>query len=250
MKRLIEALKNAKSIAAMTGAGVSTLCGIPDFRGPQGLYRQPDAERIFDIDWFDRDPSIYYRGCRELVYGLDRFQPGPVHLALKHLEEIGRLDGIATQNIDMLHQKAGSTNVYEVHGSPILHHCRQCKDEKTFDEIREMIEANGGIAKLGEPYVPRCACGGVYKSDITFFGESLPEVAFAKSQELAIRADVMLVLGTSLTVYPAAGLPRLTLQRGGKVFIVNAQPTPLDEYAAARYTDLAEFAAAVQSMGV
>ena len=113
-----------------------------------------------------------------------------------------------------------------------------------------MIEANGGIAKLGEPYVPRCACGGVYKSDITFFGESLPEVAFAKSQELAIRADVMLVLGTSLTVYPAAGLPRLTLQRGGKVFIVNAQPTPLDEYAAARYTDLAEFAAAVQSMGV
>ena len=87
MEKLVEAIKNAKCVAAMTGAGVSTLCGIPDFRGPQGLYKNPDAERIFDIDWFDRDPSIYYRGCRELVYGLDRFEPGPVHLALKRLED-------------------------------------------------------------------------------------------------------------------------------------------------------------------
>ena len=105
-----------------------------------------------------------------------------------------------------------------------------------------MIAANGGTAHLGEPYVPRCRCGGVYKPDITFFGESLPEEAFLRSQELAIQADVMLVLGTSLTVYPAAGLPRLTLQRGGKVFIVNAQPTPLDDYAEGVYPDLAAFA--------
>ena len=97
-------------------------------------------------------------------------------------------------------------------------------------------------------FVPHCSCGGVYKPDITFFGESLPEDAFAYSQELAIRADVMLVLGTSLTVYPAAGLPRLTLQRGGKVFIVNAQPTPLDDYAAGVYPDLAAFAEAVLAM--
>ena len=108
-----------------------------------------------------------------------------------------------------------------------------------------MIESNGGLEKLGAPYVPRCACGGAYKPDITFFGESLPEEAFVRSQELAIRADVMLVLGTSLTVFPAAGLPRLTLQKGGKVFIVNAQPTPLDDYAAARYDDLAVFADAI-----
>ena len=230
----------------MTGAGVSTLCGIPDFRGPQGLYRQPNAERIFDIDWFDRDPSVYYRGCRELVYGLESFTPGPVHLALKHLEDIGRLDGIATQNIDMLHQKAGSSHVYEVHGSPMLHHCRRCGAEKTFAEICAMIhaaEASGGDG--GGTFVPRCGCGGAFKPDITFFGEALPEEAFARSQELAIRADVLLVLGTSLTVYPAAGLPRLTLQRGGKVFIVNSQPTPLDEYAAGTYPDLAAFAEAV-----
>ena len=222
MKRLIEAVQNAKCVAAMTGAGVSTLCGIPDFRGPQGLYKNPDAERIFDIDWFDRDPSVYYRGCRELVYGLGEFRPGPVHVALKRLEDAGKLNGVITQNIDMLHQKAGSTRVYEVHGSPVMHHCRSCGAGKTFDEVMSMIAANGGAEKLGSPYVPRCACGGAFKPDITFFGEALPEEAFTNAQSLAIRADVMLVLGTSLTVFPAAGLPRLTLQRGGKGFIVNA----------------------------
>ena len=243
---IIESILSAKCVAAMTGAGVSTLCGIPDFRGPQGLYKNPDAERIFDIDWFDRDPSVYYRGCRDLVYGLGAFEPGPVHRALKRLEDAGHLDGIITQNIDMLHQKAGSSPVYEVHGSPVLHHCRRCGDEKTFDEVMAMVAANGGAERLGAPYVPRCACGGVYKPDITFFGESLPEEAFLRSQELAIKADVMLVLGTSLTVFPAAGLPRLTLQRGGKVFIVNAQRTSLDDYVAGRLPDLAAFAADIE----
>ena len=249
MKGLIEAIKNAKCVGCLTGAGVSTLCGIPDFRGPQGLYKQKDAERIFDIDWFDRDPSIYYNGCAELVYGLDKFQPGPVHRALKHLEDLGILKGIATQNIDMLHQKAGSSNVYEVHGSPILHHCRRCGDEKTFDEILEMIKSKSGVVvEQRKIQIPLCKCGGVYKPDITFFGESLPEEAFTASQSLAIKSDVFLVLGTSLTVFPAAGLPRLTLQAGGKVFIVNAQPTSLDEYAAGVYRDLGEFAEAVLAM--
>ena len=240
MQRLIEAIRNAKCVGCLTGAGVSTLCGIPDFRGPQGLYKQPNAERIFDIDWFDRDPSVYYTGCAELVYGLDRFQPGPVHRALKHLEDLGKLAGIATQNIDMLHQKAGSTHVYEVHGSPMRHHCRRCGDEKSFDEILAMLKTAGGV--------PRCQCGGAYKPDITFFGEALPETAFAAAQELAIRSDVFLVLGTSLTVFPAADLPRLTLQAGGKVFIVNAQPTSLDPYAAGCYRDLNEFSVAVAAM--
>ena len=239
MKKLIEAIENAKCVGCLTGAGVSTLCGIPDFRGPQGLYKQPNAERIFDIDWFDRDPSVYYNGCAELVYGLDKFLPGPVHKALKHLEDKGKLAGIATQNIDMLHQKAGSSNVYEVHGSPILHHCRRCGDEKTFEEIMAMLKGGG---------IPKCTCGGAYKPDITFFGESLPEEAFRSAQELAIRSDVFLVLGTSLTVFPAAGLPRLTLQAGGKVFIVNGQPTSIDDYAAGVYRDLAEFAEAILKM--
>ncbi len=242
MNRLIDAIKSAQHVGCLTGAGVSTLCGIPDFRGPQGLYKQPNAERIFDIDWFDRDPSVYYNGCRELVYGLGAFEPGPVHRALKLLEDRGRLDGIATQNIDMLHQKAGSSRVYEVHGSPMVHHCRLCGDEKSYDEIQAML---GNLSGGGDLVVPRCSCGGAYKPDITFFGESLPEAAFRSAQELAIRSDVFLVLGTSLTVFPAAGLPRLTLQAGGKVFIVNAQPTSLDDYAVARYDDLNAFAEAV-----
>ena len=231
---LIDALKGAKHVGALTGAGVSTLSGIPDFRGPQGLYKNPDAERIFDIDWFDRDPSVYYKGCRELVYGLEKYEPNPVHHALKRLEDAGILKGIATQNIDMLHQKAGSSNVWEVHGSPLLHHCRTCGRAASFEAI--CAELKAGVE------VPRCPCGGAYKPDITFFGEMLPEEAFAKSQELAIKSDVFLVLGTSLTVYPAASLPRLTLQAGGKVFIVNGSPTSLDAQAAARYTDLAAFA--------
>lgn len=240
MKRLMDALRASRSTAVLTGAGVSTLSGIPDFRGPQGLYKQKDAERIFDIDWFDRDPSIYYRGCRELVYGLSKYQPSEVHIALKHLEDLGLLSGIATQNIDMLHQRAGSSHVYEVHGSPMQHHCRDCGRAASFDEVCAMLAGH-------EPgFVARCpVCGGAYKPDITFFGEALPEEAFRKAQELALNAEVMLVLGTSLTVFPAAGLPRLALQRGAKLFIVNAAPTTLDEYATACYSDLREFAAAI-----
>ncbi len=245
MQKLIEAVRGARHVVAMTGAGVSTLCGIPDFRGPQGLYKQPDAERIFDIDWFDRDPSIYYRGAFDIVYALADYTPGPVHVALKRLEDAGKLDGIITQNIDMLHQKAGSSHVYEVHGSGILHHCRRCGAEATFGEIVAMLKKGGRPEGSAGVFVPRCKCGGPYKPDITFFGEALPEEAFLKAQELSISADVMLVLGTSLTVFPAAGLPRLTLQRGGNVFVVNAQPTPIDDFCAGRYEDLSEFADAV-----
>lgn len=243
MEKLIGALRTSRSTAVLTGAGVSTLSGIPDFRGPQGLYKQKDAERIFDIDWFDRDPSIYYRGCSELVYGLDRFQPSEVHLALKHLEDLGLLDGIATQNIDMLHQKAGSSRVYEVHGSPMLHHCRRCGRSATFKEVCAMLVGH-------EPgFIARCpTCSGPFKPDITFFGEALPEEAFRNAQELVLNAEVMLVLGTSLTVYPAAGLPRLALQNGAKLFIVNAAPTALDDYAAGCYPDLREFATAVNAI--
>jgi len=237
MKRLLEKIEKARRVAVFTGAGVSTLCGIPDFRGPQGLYKQPDAERIFDIDWFRRDPSIYYKGCMELVYGLKRFKPGPVHQAIARLEQAGIVQGIITQNIDMLHQKAGSRTVYEVHGSPLLHHCFTCGREKTFNEICTLLET---------VEVPRCEhCGGAYKPDITFFGEMLPERAFDGAVALAQKADLMLVLGSSLTVHPAASIPPLTVRAGGELVMVNAQPTPLDRMATLCYPDLAAFAEAI-----
>ena len=237
MERLIEKLKQARCVAVFTGAGISTLCGIPDFRGPQGLYRQPDAERIFDIEWFRRDPSIYYKGCAELVYGLRHFAPGPVHEAVTRLEQAGIVKGVITQNIDMLHQKAGTRTVYEIHGSPLLHHCIGCGREKGFEAVCAMLES---------AEVARCEqCGEAYKPDITFFGEMLPEQAFEDAVALAQQADLMLVLGSSLTVQPAASIPSMTLRAGGEVVIVNAQPTPLDRFAALTYPDLAAFAAAV-----
>lgn len=237
MERLIGKIRTARCAAVFTGAGISTLCGIPDFRGPQGLYRQPDAERIFDIGWFRRDPAVYYRGCADLVYGLRRFQPGPVHEAVARLEQAGIVRGVITQNIDMLHQKAGSQTVYEVHGSPLWHHCPSCGREKRFEEICAMLEITA---------VPRCEmCGGAYKPDITFFGESLPEEAFNGAAALAEQADLILALGSSLSVQPAASLPQMTLRAGGELVIVNAQPTPLDRFAALRYPDLASFAETV-----
>ena len=237
MKTLIEKLKKSRRVAVFTGAGVSTLCGIPDFRGPQGLYKQPDAERIFDIEWFRRDPSIYYKGCAELVYGLRRYKPGPVHEAVVRLERAGLVTGVITQNIDMLHQKAGSRIVHEVHGSPLLHHCLSCGRARTFEEICAMLESTP---------VPRCErCGEAYKPDITFFGEMLPEQALNLSVALAQEADLMLVLGSSLTVHPAASIPPMTVRCGGELVIVNAQHTPLDRLATARYPDLVVFAKAI-----
>ena len=247
LPKILSAIEAAASIGCLTGAGVSTLSGIPDFRGPQGLYRQKDAERIFDVDWFDRDPSIYYRGAAELVYALDRFEPGPVHRALRLLEDRGKLRGIATQNIDMLHQKAGSKNVWEVHGSPMLHHCRRCGREASFAEV--LAQVRSGRDGATRDAVPRCPCGGVYKPDITFFGEALPEVAFSRARQLATSCELFLVLGTSLTVYPAAQLPEVALGAGARVVIVNAQPTALDGRAYAVCRDLGEFAAAILGKG-
>lgn len=237
MKAILEKLKQAKHVAVFTGAGVSTLCGIPDFRGSQGLYKQPDAERIFDIEWFRRDPEIYYKGCNELVYGLRKYKPGRAHAAVARLEQAGMVKGVITQNIDMLHQKAGSQTVYEIHGSPEVHHCYGCGCEKSFDAICTMLESAS---------VARCEkCGAAYKPDITFFGEVPPQTVFNNAVALAEQADLMLVLGSSLTVHPAASIPLLTLRSGGELVIVNAQSTPLDRHAVRRYPDLVTFAEAV-----
>jgi NAD-dependent deacetylase len=237
MKNLQEALKISRRAVAFTGAGVSTLCGIPDFRGPGGLYSKPDAQRMFDIHWFHQDPSLYYQSAREWIYNMGDIAPGPVHTALARLEAAGIVRGVVTQNIDMLHQRAGSKIVAEVHGSPQLHHCIKCGSAKTFSSILDMLKAD-------ETAVPMCPCGAPYKPDITFFGENLPTEAFDLAEKLMNQADLILVLGSSLTVFPAASLPERATRHGTPLYIVNAQPTPLDSVARQCYTDLAAFAKA------
>lgn len=239
-EQLLDAINTAKTPVFFTGAGVSTLCGIPDFRGPKGIYRNPNAARMFDIDLFDEDPSFFYREADTLVYGNDETKPGPVHTALVELQKAGKCAGVITQNIDGLHERAGSTPVFAVHGTAALHHCRSCNDEKTFEEIREI--RNGVLGA-----VPHCVkCGGVYKPDITFFGEMLPEAAYNGAVRLASKADLIVVLGSSLTVQPAAFIPHYTLQHGGKMAIVNCGETPSDGLAFFLADDLAEFAEAVK----
>ncbi|MDR2371033.1 MAG: NAD-dependent deacetylase [Treponema sp.] len=230
---LFERIKKARYAVALTGAGVSTLSGIRDFRGKNGLYNDMDAEKIFDIDYFMKDPSFYYNHAGSFIYNLDEKEPSLVHTVLGVMEKRGLVRAVITQNIDLLHQKGGSVNVIEVHGSPRVHYCLRCPGVRMdFEEAAALVRAG----KL--PVCPRC--GGVLKPAITFFGESLPAGALRDAGTEAQKADLMLVLGTSLQVYPAAGLPDYTLRNGGEVIIVNNMPTHLDSRAAARFGELGD----------
>jgi NAD-dependent deacetylase len=223
-------VSQAQFAVAFTGAGVSTLAGLRDFRGKNGLYNDLDAQKIFDLDLFLRDPGFYYRHAFDLIYGLGDRQPGLVHRGLARWESQGMLKAVITQNVDYLHQRAGSRRVIEVHGSPSRHHCLSCGNAESYDAIRDRLRS-------GEA-VPRCLCGGVFKPDITFFGEALPANAWEEAETLVRRADLLVVLGTSLTVYPAAALPELSIRSGGRAVLVNDQPTPLDALMWKRWSDL------------
>ncbi|MDR0409052.1 MAG: NAD-dependent deacetylase [Spirochaetaceae bacterium] len=228
---LFEKIRSAKHCVALTGAGVSTLSGIRDFRGKNGLYNDMDAEKMFDIDYFERDPSYYYKTAGSFIYNVDERSASIVHTTLGDMEKAGLIKAVITQNIDMLHQKGGSRRVIEVHGSPEPHYCLSCSG------VRMSFAEAASIVKKGE--LPRCPkCGRVLKPAITFFGESLPINAIRDAESEASSADLMLVLGTSLTVYPAAGIPETTLRHGGKLVIVNNMPTPLDGRACMRFSEL------------
>ncbi|MBR3881547.1 MAG: NAD-dependent protein deacylase [Mailhella sp.] len=222
---LTQLLSEAKHAVVLTGAGISTLSGIPDFRGVGGLYQRTDidADKLFDIDYFRRDPSYYYHHSKDFLYNLDEKEPNIVHKALARMEEKGIIHAVITQNIDLLHQKAGSRKVLELHGSPVEHYCMKCGRTWDFDSIAREVQND---------VVPSCdTCGGIIKPRIVFFGEGLPEYAITEAEREARKADLMLVLGTSLTVYPAAAVPEITLQSGGKVAIINRDRTHLDRYA-------------------
>jgi len=232
--KLISLIQQSKHCVVLTGAGISTLSGIPDFRGKNGIYKRKDidANKIFDIDAFRSEPSYYYTHARHFIYNLDEKEPNIVHKVLAQMEIQGIVKAILTQNIDLLHQKAGSKHILELHGSPSIHKCLKCGQYMSFDEVVHQIDTN---------VVPHCSkCNGVVKPDIVFFGEPLPEDTLQEAEVEAENADLMLVLGSSLTVYPAANLPILTLQHGGNIAIVNADPTPLDRYAIWKSTDLQE----------
>ena len=232
MNKLKELIERAGYCVAFTGAGVSTFSGIKDFRGKNGVYRQQniDADKIFSLDYFLKDPSYYYTHAKDFIYNLDEKSPGIVHKILAKLESQGLLKAVITQNIDMLHQQAGSQNVIEIHGSPSEHYCMDCGKTFSFQAICNTVKND---------QVPYCECGGIIKPRIVFFGELLPEAALNHAFEAARRADLMLILGSTLVVQPAASLPVHTLDHGGKIVIINDMSTPLDAEAELKYDNLA-----------
>lgn len=234
MQHLWNKINQAKNCVVLSGAGISTLSGIRDFRGKNGLYIDPkiDAKRLFDLNYFLRDPSLYYREAACFIYQHQKFKPNIVHQVLAKLEEKGLIKAIITQNIDILHQKAGSKKVIEIHGSPENHHCLGCSRTFSYQEV--LPEASLGNV----PYCPDC--GKLIKPDITFFGEMLPQKALEEAQSQAQRADLLLILGSSLSVYPAAAIPEICLQAGGELIIINNMPTHLDSLACLLYQDLEE----------
>lgn len=195
-----EQIRKDRRAVVMTGAGVSTAAGIPDFRGPTGLYRQAnvDADRLFDIDAFHDDPSYYYRFHRACRNMLRSITPTLTHRFLAAWENHGGLCGIVTQNFDGLHESAGSKNIWPLHGTIATASCLRCR--KSFDgqPVDRLLEDHD---------VPYCSCGGVIKPDIVFFGEAVRHLDHAF--HLCSVADFMLVLGTSLLVAPASTLPSL-----------------------------------------
>jgi NAD-dependent deacetylase len=228
MKELIERgtelIRAARTIVAFTGAGVSAESGIPTYRGVGGLWKSYDPSKYANIDYFLEDPSYYWNFFKDIRYrALIESKPNPAHLAIAELESGGKLSTVITQNIDGLHQEAGSTNVIELHGNTKEIGCLDCGANYGYLEIFE---------KVKEEIPPTCsACSGRLKPRVVFFGEQLPPGAVETAGEAVSTCDLILVVGSTLEVYPAASLPILAKQKGAKVIIVNLGQTALDEIA-------------------
>lgn len=239
--RFTQMLQSKSRIAVLTGAGVSTLSSIPDFRGTGGVYTKKygnlSVEDILHIDFFHEHPEIFYQWAGEVWFRLEQYEPNVVHRMVAMMEHKGLIDGVFTQNIDMLHQRAGSANVWEVHGSPMHNHCTVCGREYSYRDI---------VATASQGKVPRCECGGVIKPDIILYGESLDQKLLARAEEVfGYKCDLCIVLGSSLNVSPVNLLPRMAVSHGSSLVIVNAQDTSLDGYCDVRFRDLKQFSEAV-----
>lgn len=216
IKKLNEILKSSKSTVFFGGAGVSTESGIPDFRSVDGLYNQKYAyppETILSGDFFYSQTEEFYRFYRDKMLCLDA-NPNAAHIKLAEMEQKGRLSAIITQNIDGLHQKAGSKRVYELHGSVLRNYCLKCKKSFTAEYIKNC----GGI--------PRCECGGLIKPDVVLYSEQLDQKTLNASINAIANADTLIIGGTSLVVYPAAGL--INYFNGSNLVIINMSPTSAD----------------------
>jgi NAD-dependent deacetylase len=223
---LAELIRNRQPCVVLTGAGVSTESGIPDFRSPTGLWATFDPLEYGSIEAFRRDPLKVWSFYKPRLAMLTEAEPNPAHRALAELERIGFVGAVVTQNIDRLHERAGSIEVVEVHGSIRTASCPGCGESYRLERVLEL---------LAEADAPACpACGELLKPDVVFFGELLPSAESERAFQLARRARLLLVVGSALEVHPVAGLPLETLRAGGELAIVNRGPTPFDAQASLR----------------
>ena len=213
-KKAADIIKNSKFPVAFTGAGISVESGIPPFRGPTGLWSKYDP-KILDINFFIQNPAESWKYIKEIFYDyMGNTQPNDAHKFLAWLENIGKLRGVITQNIDNLHQKAGSKNVIEFHGTASQMECIECKRKFPSDSI--------SLENL-PPLCPECQ--GILKPDFVFFGEPIPPKAFEESIRLCENADCLIVIGTTGEIMPASQLPILAKQNGAKIIEINIEPS-------------------------
>jgi NAD-dependent deacetylase len=218
--RLAALIRERGPCVVLTGAGVSTESGIPDFRSPTGIWAEFDPLEYASLDAFRRDPAKIWRFYAPRFAMLTEAEPNAAHRALADLEGRGLVQAVVTQNIDLLHERAGSREVVEVHGSIRTSTCPACGAVYGLDEVVELLDATGA---------PECrGCGAVLKPDVVFFGEQLPAAAIDRAYALAREAELLLVVGSTLEVWPVAELPLVTLDAGGSVAIVNRGPTAMD----------------------
>lgn len=216
LEKLQQWIAESERIVFFGGAGVSTESGIPDFRSVDGLYHQKfeyPPEQIISHTFYIHDPTYFFRFYREKMLPLG-FEPNITHLKLAQWEEEGKLLGVVTQNIDGLHQKAGSKRVYELHGSVLRNYCEICGKFHSAEFVKN------------HPDVPRCECGGIVKPDVVLYEESLDARTIEGAVSAIRNADLLIIAGTSLTVYPAAGL--INYYRGNRMVLINKAVTPYD----------------------
>jgi NAD-dependent deacetylase len=225
IQRAAELLGAARRGLALTGAGVSAESGIPTFRGEGGLWTRYDPVKVASIEYFMADPSAYWSVSKDRGRVALAARPNPGHHALAALEASGHLVAVVTQNTDGLHQDSGSRTVIEVHGSSRTVQCLDCGNREPRTEVQARLEVE---------MPPRCRlCGGTFlKPTVVLFGEPLPPPAIQQAFALARQADAMLVVGSSLVVYPAADIPLVAVRSGAPLIVINAEPTPFDELAA------------------